>query len=789
MKNKIIHRSIGTALVCCLLIGSSVFAQLQNNGVIKIHDQGVMNIFSNAYNFGTTPAATSTSRTVSTHGVLAFGASATYSGASNTHFINGYARTYGTAPFVAPVGDAASYAPVKIVAATTNGVDAAYFRQSPSTISTAKSTDIRQLSSVEYWKIEGANSKISLSWSASSNVGNLALTPSTDYLTIVGFDGTQWVEIPSYTDSASFLGGSSSVTSGSLTSLGDVNVSSYSAFTIASKQIASCFPVVTSSGNTKTWNGSTWSPNAPTINDPVIINAPFSGDLSCYSMVLNANYTLNDGNKLDVVDAITSNGTANVIMASEASLLQHNANAAAPTIVMTKITNPMRRFDYVFLSSPINSVANFFSDLHNPNKTAVEGGFGQQTYAAFYQLRTFDSAGLQAIDATVANTPLGRGFSATVDSQAPYSTAMTPGAWYNEKRTTTITTEGTANNGDIPVTVPYNGWVRIGNPYPSPINANKLLDAMGPNVRKTLYYWTFNSPRGNIAATSYNNADFATFNYSGGVAACQGCETPNGIIATMQSVLTKAISNTQATTFNLTNCLRDLNGNDNFFREAADGENGKFRLDLVGSENSFSQILVAYNATNGTLEFDNGYDSPRLAGISSELSSLIGTSKYAIQTRPGFTATDVVPLQLDKRTEETFSIALASSEGVFSTTPIYLHDKTLAVYHDLTTTSYPFVQTVDDALRFEVVYQLPLGVEEVASVSAFAFINQAVFSAQAQTMMSDIQLYDLSGRLIDTYSNVNATTLSGPFLHAQGVYVAKIKLDNGTIVTQKLINN
>lgn len=786
-------KKIVMGLTAAMLFAIEANAQVQNNQNIYVDDYGVFNVTQSNFAFGSTPAKTQTTKSAN-HGVLAFGPNTTWSGASDTHFIDGYARYYGSSFFIAPVGDSNTYAPAGIDPAAASGVDAAYFKTSPAALSTTLDTGISDLSSSEYWKVSGAtNSKITLTWRADSNIGSLLLTPSLTYLTIVGYDGTKWVEIPSFYDITSILGDTSDTTKGSITSLAEVNLSAYQAFAIGAKDISSCYPAVISSGDTKTWNGSSWSPGAPTLTDPVIISQPYNaGSFSCYSAQLDADITLADGQILDVADGFS--GTGKIIMSSEASVMQRNASGTAPKIALTKVTNPMRRFDYTFLSSPLNSFSTFYSQITSSANTAVNGQFGTYPNSAFYNYFTDNDSGA-SVNVTASNVAVGRGFAATVDAlQAPYTISSAAGSWFTEKYPIHIKAEGTTNNGDITVPMPTAvGWVRVGNPYPSPINANKLLDALGDDIRKTIYYWSFSTPRQTwgSSATNYNSADYATFNYSGGVAACPTCQEPNGMIATMQSVYLRKL-NPSPITFTMTNCLRDLTGNDIFFRTQLPG---RFRLNLNGSSGSFSQVLIAYNGI-ATTGYDNGYDSVRMGGaITSELNSLIEgqTGGYAIQTRPDFEDTDVVPLQLIKRQEETFTIALATKEGIFNSggITIYLHDKHLGVFHDLATGSYSFLQsTTPDNDRFEVVYQDPtLGNPDIDQNHALAFINDQTFFAQSKFDMAEVKIFDLTGRLIETYSNIHNTTFSGAFQHAQSVYIAKIRLEDGSIVNQKVINN
>lgn len=53
--------------------------------------------------------------------------------------------------------------------------------------------------------------------------------------------------------------------------------------------------------------------------------------------------------------------------------------------------------------------------------------------------------------------------------------------------------------------------------------------------------------------------------------------------------------------------------------------------------------------------------------------------------------------------------------------------------------------------------------------------------------MSEIAIYDIAGRLIITYSGINEQGFSSNFDKSQGIYIAKIKLEDGSIVNQKVI--
>ena len=204
-------------------------AQFQNNGSLFINDNAYVYIGNTAFNFGSGSGQTVTTRTA-TQGSLIFSSASTTTGATNTHYLDGYASLRTTADFLLPTGQSGVYAPARITPVTTAAIDAAYFKQSTATIGSTLDATLNLLSSSEYWNIQGSNSaRIALTWRPSS-----ALTNLTD-LTIAGYDGAKWVEIPSAVDATSILGTASSLNSGSISSAATVDLTAYKYFTFAVK--------------------------------------------------------------------------------------------------------------------------------------------------------------------------------------------------------------------------------------------------------------------------------------------------------------------------------------------------------------------------------------------------------------------------------------------------------------------------------------------------------------------------------------------------------------------------
>jgi hypothetical protein len=86
---------------------------------------------------------------------------------------------------------------------------------------------------VEYWDVNGTvASNISLTWNSASTIQSLTAEKLSN-LTIVGWDGSKWVKIPSAVDVTSIMGSTSTFTSGSITTTSPIIPNTYSVYTLA----------------------------------------------------------------------------------------------------------------------------------------------------------------------------------------------------------------------------------------------------------------------------------------------------------------------------------------------------------------------------------------------------------------------------------------------------------------------------------------------------------------------------------------------------------------------------
>lgn len=181
-------------------------------------------------------------------GIVNYAAPVSAIGLGTGKFIDGYVRKYGSTTFIFPVGDNGSRRPF---AAAADGTIGAYFGVDPSVAITSnpeggdyaplptgapfskdsKDGDIRAISSSEYWDINGTNpTKITLTWTASSNITALLNGSNLSKLFIVGWNGTRWVKITSIIDPTSVLGGASTAAAGSISTEAAIVPNTYNVY-------------------------------------------------------------------------------------------------------------------------------------------------------------------------------------------------------------------------------------------------------------------------------------------------------------------------------------------------------------------------------------------------------------------------------------------------------------------------------------------------------------------------------------------------------------------------------
>lgn len=780
-------------LVLALLMFCNLLqAQLHNDGILHVASNTILYINSGDLTFGSA-SSTTTSKAlpyVSTDGKICIGPNAGFiTDGTNTKFINGYSETKNTTATNLPIGSETVYAPIQVTPADDSGVKATYVKASPLVAySGGLDAAVTAVGTSEYWIITGANAVISLSWRSGSGLSTFSYPD----LSIVGYKSGKWEIIDSAIDATSKFGGTSSMSgSGSITSSTAVNLTQYDAFAIGEKGVT-CFDI-NSSGITRTWNGSSWS-STPTLADAVTLNANYSGgSFQCYALNLNGyDVTLSGTQSVEVVDGVSGSGTIKIT--GDANLVQYKSGGTKPNIEITRTTRSMKRFDYVYWGTPVEE--NVFSQLSN----AIANGVS--TAGAFDYMYKYVSGDLTTAGGwqNLTSTSPGKGFITRVKQQAPFVDGTT-------SATIDLKFTGTANNGDVTVAVANvsgddtsaRNNNLLANPYPSAIDVDKFLTVNNDIIDGAVYLWRANTSNSGTGGEAYSVADYIAYTKAGSTAySGTSSSSFNGKIAAGQGFKVRALTSGNVT---FTNCMRVAGNNGQFYRTNSYAQTttqnaDRFLLKLKANNEVVNQIVVAY-LPETTQEYDNMYDAQSLTSSPTNLYSMLddGSRKLVINARPTFNPSDVVKLGVAKAANLTSSlyIDIAQTEGIFSNNqPIYLYDTVLNNYHNFANGAYEFTTNVaQDNDRFKIVYQnSSLGNVDHVDATTYAILSDNNLKIQASTAMELVNVYDITGRLVATVhpTNTDATSVIAPFNQAQGVYLVKVKLINGKIVTTKLLN-
>lgn len=216
-------------------------------------------------------------------------------------------------------------------------------------------------------------------------------------------------------------------------------------------------------------------------------------------------------------------------------------------------------------------------------------------------------------------------------------------------------------------------------------------------------------------------------------------------------------------------------------------------LNLVNNGGSFNQILVGY-AAGATNQYDRDFDGIRFTdGNSITFYSVMADKNLVIQGKAlPFGIEDQIPLGYKSTVTDTFSIRIDHFDGLFENQNVYLEDRLLNIIHDLKQSPYVFSSTVgtfDD--RFVIRYTNAATLDNSnfeTNTSLVSYINNEKLIIKSSALMQQIDLYDVSGKLIQHYPLMApGLDFSSHFNAAEGIYIVKVKLQNGLLVSQKLI--
>ena len=519
--------------------------------------------------------------------------------------------------------------------------------------------------------------------------------------------------------------------------IGDNGGASYAACDPRSYGEVEDYAVTIKDNPASVWNGSMWS-SEPTLAKEAIVrgNLSLSTNISAKNLTVESgSVTIKSGTTLTVENEIVNKLTSDKFIIEDGANVIQNNEAAVNTgaVTVNKNSAPMIFNDATLWSSPVlGQNVRSFSPNTLDKRFYLYNEATDKFASLFVNDPLYPNASLQ--DPLTYNFVSGLGYHIRV---ANTHTQTKPGLPYEGKFV------GILNNGQItqPLTKDASGYNLIGNPYPSPIDATKLINSNSSIL--TLYFWTHEAP---LVSGGYASNNYATFNLTGGTQASAGGLVPTGIIAQGQGFIAETSA---ATNFDFTNSLRTSNIGMFFKSQTTDSK--RVWIDLYEGTQAKNQILIGY-VPNATNDFDKQMD----AKINNEykgsaLYSLINTlaDRFVIQGRAlPFDQNDVVKLGFEAKETAAYTIKLNKVENLDDETQVFLRDKMENQLVDLRKSEYTFnAEKGINNDRFEIVYvNSSLGLNEVKTQDVIVYKQNGQLVVKAPKEIKQIEVYDISGR-------------------------------------------
>ena len=537
-----------------------------------------------------------------------------------------------------------------------------------------------------------------------------------------------------------------------------------------------------------TWNGTDagWSNGVPTATTSVIIAADYStsnGVITACSCEVNSGalLTISADTSMTIQNEIINNG--NVIVESDGNLIQVNPNAAnvGNITVKRELKFSEERHQYNYLISPVKNISllTIYRDAMG-NSTVPSVLYHNEANNKFYNSTGAYIAGraLAVKEATQSAFPGGVG------------------------KIMSATFTGEPMNGTLDYTLinslpanPNRGYNLIGNPYPSNLDLNAFYAANSENLSPTFNFWdsTANSETtqlgDNYLGQAYAQWNAATPPQEGsGTTATgdlEGTKEPNQYVKVGQGFMARSLISSKSITF--TNTMRSAGASEGFFGKTVIPFD-RYWLNMTSPSNITAQIAVVYFAGG-----NNAYtkdDSRSLLGADA-IYSMVDGQAISINGKNTFSKTDLVALGMNHFTNGNYTISLGEKlNGVFANGQnIYLKDKQTGTLTNLSQGNYTFMaNTSGNTGRFEIVYQcdIVLVTDSKVKDGIVVYRDHDDFVIKSPKVMSMIQVYDVSGRLVKVLHPHNKQSSLNAAGIPSGMYVLKIITIDGEVINKKI---
>ena len=246
--------------------------------------------------------------------------------------------------------------------------------------------------------------------------------------------------------------------------------------------------------------------------------------------------------------------------------------------------------------------------------------------------------------------------------------------------------------------------------------------------------------------------------------------------------------------------------NSQFFKNRNSKGNTKpniFWVNLTSNQGAFNQAAVGY-IDGATANFDGTYfDAPRPAAVVT--SAIVYTNiegsnkKFAIQGKAehSINQDEIISLGFKTNTDASTLLTLSIDhlEGNFLTeNAMFLKDNLLNTLHDLSASDYTFTSQVGEFnSRFEIVFSAnALSTEDVILDSKVLKIigldnDRVQFNVSNNLSIKTVTIFDLLGRQLYRFKATNPSETYKLSNLSSAVFIAKVELSNGAIITKKAI--
>ena len=560
---------------------------------------------------------------------------------------------------------------------------------------------------------------------------------------------------------------------------------------------------------TVTYNG-TWS-GTPNLNSEVIIASNYDtsfGSFSACSLTINSGVrlTVNNASFVEVQTNVIVNGE--LFVETQANFIQNDntgtfiVNPGGDSRLSKQTATKQAWYYYTYWSSPVTgqTISSAFPDVDGDRRF-------------WYNAANFLDINGDDIDDNGDDWQYALGTNIMNPGVGYACTSGRLGIYPSQDIATFI---GPFNTGDITTNIYYNpsnltgSWNFIGNPYPSAIDFTAFHAANALVVEGAAYLWSQSSPPlasnpGN-EVLNFNQNDYATFTVgSGGAAGASGI-IPTKYIPSAQGFFISGKTNGTVT---FKNAMRMADGvsNSQFFKNYNTKKNSeaiddKIWLNLTSNNGVFSQLLVAYvdGATNA---YDGAsYDAYRVlnpdfpATIYSKINN--SNKKFVIQGKAKSSLTNDETITIGFATNISsntiFTLSIEQLQGDFmKKKTVFLIDSLLNSTHNLSESDYSFTsETGEFNERFKISFSdktlstINISQSEKDLEIVDLFDNNVQFNHKTHTITS-IRIYDLLGRELYYFACTNKTETHKISNLKNSIYIAKVELVDGTIITKKAL--